>query len=436
MLTILWILLASFFLAASFSWLLDHNGNVLITWLGYELQTDVLTAILISALFSLMVFAITYLFARILAIKFPSLLKFIFRKSYVKNLEKVVRRHHQGFDLMAETLLALEINDEKSAEALQKKLNKLIKHSGLNNFLIGKILFEKRKFSEAAEIFEKFGHNPHAKILVLKSKFELALAGQDEAKAIAYAKQILAAKRDSFEIARQLFILYKKRGLWQDAKSLIAEYGSEKFRDELQKRDIAVINAALALEAYQQKKFLLAIKHANIALKAENNFLPALEIRLKSWLKLGLGFKVNWEIKALWKDNPHLILAEIFDLVNRKSYAKARVKRMKNLAETNSESVLGKLAIGIVAFRAGDYVAAKEFLFLSLLQQKTYRAYKLLAATEKALGNIEESKKNLAKLKMFECDDHYRCASCGHLSSKWSAKCTSCDTYDSIEWNR
>ena len=54
----------------------------------------------------------------------------------------------------------------------------------------------------------------------------LALADQDEAKAIAYAKQILAAKRDSFEIARQLFTLYKKRGLWQDAKSLIAEYGS------------------------------------------------------------------------------------------------------------------------------------------------------------------------------------------------------------------
>lgn len=84
MLTILWILLASFFLTASFSWLLDNNGHVLITWLGYELQTDVLTAILISAFFSLIVFAISYLFARILAIKFPSLLKFIFRKSYLK----------------------------------------------------------------------------------------------------------------------------------------------------------------------------------------------------------------------------------------------------------------------------------------------------------------------------------------------------------------
>lgn len=177
---------------------------------------------------------------------------------------------------------------------------------------MGKILFEKQKFSEAAETFEKLGNNPHAKILVLKSKFKLALQQQNETKAIAYAKQILTSKRDSFETAKQLFTLYKKRGLWQDAKSLIGEYGEEKFRDELQKRDVAVINSALATEAYQQKKFLLAIKHANIALKAENYFLPALEIRLKSFIKLGLGFKATWEIKTLWKDNPHLVLAEIF----------------------------------------------------------------------------------------------------------------------------
>lgn len=131
-----------------------------------------------------------------------------------------------------------------------------------------------------------------------------------------------------------------------------------------------------------------------------------------------------------------MVLAEIFDLANRKSAAKTRVKLMNKLAETNSQSALGKLAVGIVAFRAGDYAAAKEYLYLSLLQQKTYRAYKLLAATEKALGNEAESKKNLVKLSMFECDDHYRCSSCGHISSKWNAKCGSCDAYDAIEWSR
>lgn len=436
MFTVIWFLLITFLITSSFIWLLDHNGSVVITWLGYQVQADMLTAIVLAALFSLMAFVISYLVARILAIKFPTLLRALFKRSYVRSLEKLVLKHRRGFDSMVELILALEIGDKESAKNLHKKLEKFIKHSGLNDFFSGKILFEKGDFAKAAEIFEKFSSNSHAKIMVLRAKFELALQNQDETKAIAYAKQILSVQYENLDVAKRLFSLYKKRGMWQDAKNLARDHGDEKFREELQKRDLAVINVALASELYLQKKFLLAIKHANIALKAESHFLPALEIRLKSWIKLGLGFKANWEIKTLWKENPHLILAEIFDLINHKHSAKARIKLMRNLAETNPKSPVGKLGVGIVAFRSGDYASAKEFLVLASMQQKSYRVYKLLAATEKALGNEAESKKNLAKLEMFECDDHYRCQSCGHVSSKWSAKCTSCDSYDSIEWSR
>lgn len=435
MLTILWFLFIAFVLASSLVWLLDHNGNVLVTWLGYEVQTDVFTAILLSACCALLIFAASYLLARILAIRFPALLKLLFKRSYVRSLEKVVRRYHQSFGLMTQLMLALEVGDEKAAEKLQKNFSKLLKNQSVNNFFLGRIAYEKQDFASAADFFAKFDENKHAKILVLKSKFNLALQKQDEVKAIAYAKQILSLKRDSFAIAQTLFALYKKHGFWQDAKTLIKEYGSEKFKEELQKRDVAVINSALANEAYQQRKFLLAIKHAKIALKSEANFLPALEILLKSWLKLGFTFKVSWKIKSLWRENPHLILAEIFDLINRKSSSKTRIKAMKKLAQTNKESGLGKLAIGMVAFRSGAFQTAKEFLNLSLAREKTYRAYKLLAASEKALGNSEEYKRNIAKAEMLEHDDHYSCNSCGHLSSKWNAKCTSCGSYDSLEWN-
>jgi HemY protein len=435
MLMILWFLFVAFVIATSLVWLLDHNGDVIITWLGYQLQTDVLTAILLAIFFTLLVFAFSYLLARILAIKFPNLLKLFFRRNYLRRLEKLVHRHHQAFEIMTQLMLALEIRDEKSAEILHKNFSKLIKHQSLNNFFLGKILFEKQQFDKAAEMFARFGENKHAKILILKSKFKLALQNQDEATAIAYAKQILSVKRDNFDTARVLFSLYKKRGLWQEAKGLIAEYGSDQFKDELQKRDVAVINSALAIEAYQLKKFLQAIKHTKIALKAEENFLPALEIKLKSWLKLGFSFKASWQIKSLWRENPHLLLAEIFDLIHRKSSPKNRIKAMKKLAELNSESSLGKLAVGISAFRAGAYQTAKEFLYLSLLQEKTYRAYKLLAFAEKSLGNVEEFKKNMKKSEMLSKDDHYSCNSCGHLTSKWSARCASCDSYDSLEWN-
>ncbi len=435
MFAILWFLFIASSIAISLVWLLDHNGTVIITWLGYEANTDILTAILIAVFCALMIFAFSYILARILAIKFPNLLKILFKKSHTKRLEKLVARHHQAFDIMTQLMLALEVADKKSAADLQKKFAKLIKNPPLNNFFLGKLAFQEQEFSKSADLFAKFGENKHAKVLVLKSKFKLALQNQDEITAIAYAKQILLVKRDSFETATTLFALYKKRGLWQDAKALISEYGSEQFKDELQKRDMAVINTALAFEAYQQKKFLLAIKHSNIALKAENNFLPAQEIVLKSWLKLGFTFKVSWKIKSLWRTNPHIIFAEIFDLINRKSSAKSRIKSMKKLADLNKESALGKLAVGIVAFRSGSFQIAKDYLNLSLLQEKTYRAYKLLAFADKALGNDLDCKKNLIKSEMLSKDDHYLCNSCFHLSSKWSAKCTSCDSYDSLEWN-
>ena len=436
---ILWFLFITFAISSSLVWLLDHDGSVVITWFGYQVQTDAVTAILLAIFFTLLVFAISYLLARILAIRFPNILKFFFRKKYLKSLEKIVHRHHQAFDVMSQLLLALEVKDKKSAVILQKKFSHLIKNSALNNFFLGKISFDSQDFSRSAEFFSKYEENKHAKILVLKSKLQLALKNQDEVSAIAYAKQILSARPDNFDIAKILFALYKKCGLWQDAKGLIAEYGSDKFKDELQKRDIAVINSALALEAYQQKKFTLAIKHVKIALKAENNFLPATEILLKSWIKCGFAFRAKWAIKNLWRENPHLILAEIFDLLNRKTPAKTRIQLMKKLVESNSESsvakALGKLAIGLVAFRAGEYQTAKDFANLSLSQEKNYRAYKLLAFVERALGNKEEFSKNMLRLKMLEHDDHYACNSCSHVFAKWSAKCNQCGSYDSLEWN-
>lgn len=435
MFTVLWCLLATLLLSSSLVWLIDHNGMVLVNWLGYEAKTDILTAILLAVFFTIFVFALSYLLARIFAIKFPNLLKVLFKKTHLKRLEKLINRYHQSFEVMVKLLLALEAHDKENAKNLQKQLSKNFKNPSLNNFFLGKICFENRDFSEAHQYFLKFGENKHAKILALKSKFELAIENHDETSAIAYSNQILVIKKDDFQTARILFSLYKKSGAWQEAKSLIARYGSENFKDELQKRDIAVINSALAYEAYQQKKFFLAIKHAKIALKSENNFFPALEILLRSWLKLGFLFKVRWKIKAIWKENPHLILAEIFDLTYRKSSAKARLKMARKLAALNPESNLGKLAIGLVAFKISEFEQAKEVLRLSLLQAKSHRAYQLLAFTEKALNNHENFKKCLAKAKMLDRNDHYFCDSCGYVSSKWSAKCTSCSSYDSLEWN-
>jgi uncharacterized membrane-anchored protein len=53
------------------AWFLDHNGSIIISWLGYEVRTDILTAILLTIFFTLIVFVTSYAIAKIRSIKLP-----------------------------------------------------------------------------------------------------------------------------------------------------------------------------------------------------------------------------------------------------------------------------------------------------------------------------------------------------------------------------
>lgn len=222
---ILWFLFVASALTVSMVWMIDHDGSVVITWLGYEVQTNILTAVLLSLLVAAIVSICSYLLARILAIKFPNFLKLFFRKSYTKQLEGIVSRHHQAFDLLAQALLALEVNDAKEAEDSQKKFSKLVKNSAINNFLSAKIAAAKADFTKSAEIFANFGENKYAKILVLKSKFKTALHKKDNVGAIAYAKQIISVKPENLDVVKNLFTLYKTHGLHAEAQDLVDRFG-------------------------------------------------------------------------------------------------------------------------------------------------------------------------------------------------------------------
>ncbi|MBM5782157.1 MAG: hypothetical protein FJ368_01905 [Pelagibacterales bacterium] len=434
MLKTLWFLFIAFLISVSFAWILESNGEVLITWLGYEIRTNVLIAILLTSLATLFICAVSYLAARVLTIGFPSVFKLLFKKTHVRKLEDLIKKHRKGFDELSELLMAIELKDKKASESLYKSSSKLIKTQKLNAFLLGKIELENKSYEKAEKLFASIENSKYSKILVLKSKFKSSLDKKDDLSAIAYAQQILSVKKDNIEIAQELFILYKKQGLWKEAKSLIKEYGQDKFLNDLQKRDAAVINTAIAFEHYRNKEFWSAIKYGNLALKAEENFLPAIEIILKCWIKKGFIFKTKWMIKKLWEKNPHIVLAEIFDLTNHKISADKRISEMKRLVSKNKDSYLSKLAIGLSAFRVKKFNIANEFLRLSLLSEKTHRGYKLLACTQKYLKNNIEAEQNLHKAAMIQDDLHYSCSSCHISTSQWSARCKSCDSYDSLEW--
>jgi hypothetical protein len=72
---------------------------------------------------------------------------------------------------------------------------------------------------------------------------------------------------------------------------------------------------------------------------------------------------------------------------------------------------------------------------LSLLTEKTYRAYKLLAYSERFLGDKEKAQQYSQKAEMMSQNDHYSCSYCNHSSASWDAKCITCGSHDCLEWN-
>jgi HemY protein len=435
MFTIIWYIFLVFTITTSIVWIIENNGSLIINWLGYEIQTDILTATLIFAFFLVFIALISYILTRLLSIKFPQLLKLLFKKSYTKKLEKIITNHHKGFETLTKLLLAIEVDDYESAKKIHKDFSKQIKYKNLNNFFEAKFALENNDFTISEKYFAQYDRNPHAKILSLKSKLKIAIKANADAKAIELAKQILTLKKDSIKTAQELLKLYKKIGNWQSIKSLINEFGAEKFKEELQKRDLVILNTSLAFEALKNKKYLRAIKYCKMALSNDDQFLPAHEILIKSWIRLGFKFKAISIIKKLWKENPYIILVEIYDSLYRKASLKKRIHAVKKLAILNSDSTIGNIAIAIVAYRAGAFQIAKEFLNLALVTEKTQNLYRLLAYTEKHLGNNVEFLKNLSISKTFPKNSEYICNNCMHSSVKWSATCDKCSSYDSIQWN-
>ena len=435
MFTILWYIFLVFTITTSIVWIIENNGSLILNWLGYEIQTDILTATLIFAFFLVSIALISYILTRLLSIKFPQLLKLLFKKSYTRKLEKIISNHHKGFETLSRLLLAIEVDDYESAKKIHKDFSKQIKYKNLNNFFEAKFALENNDFDVSQKYFAQYDKNPHAKILLLKSKLKIAINNNEDAKAIELAKQILVLKKDSIKTAQELLKLYKKNGNWQSIKSLINEFGADKFKEELQKRDLVILNTSLAHEALKNKKYFRAIKYCKMALSSDNQFLPANEILIKSWIKLGFKFKAISIIKNLWKENPYIILVEIYDSLYRKASLKKRIYAVKKLAILNSDSTIGNIAIALVAYRASAFQVAKEFLNLALVNEKTQSLYRLLAYTEKHLGNNDEFLKNLSISKTLPKNSNYICNNCGHSSSKWSAACEKCSSYDSIQWN-
>lgn len=435
MLTFLWYIFLIFLISSSAVWIIENNGELLIRWLGYSIQTDILSSILILLFIIIFIAFFTYIVTRLLAIKFPQLLKSFFKKSYTQKLEKIISNHHKAFETLTNLMLALEVDDIENAKKIHDQFSKQLRFKPLNDFLLARFAMDSEDYQNAEKLFGQFSENPHGKILLLKSKLKILTKENKIDSAIKVANEILVLKKNSKSTAKELLKLYKKNGSWQLAKKLIQEHGPENFTEELQARDNIILNTSLAQESYRAKKYFQALKYAKIVINIDDQFLPANEIIIKSWIKLGCKFKAISVIKSLWRTNPHIILSELFSIIYKKNSPYKRIRAIKKLTKLNKNPFYTNYAIGLTAFRCGQYSLARDYINNALIIEKTQNLFNLLAVCEKFLNNKEEYFKNKTIAKSLPHQGNYTCNKCNSTYWQWASHCESCSSSDSLQWN-
>jgi ABC-type multidrug transport system fused ATPase/permease subunit len=141
------------------AWIIDNGGNVIIHFMNFEIQTNILTFIILSFLTVILTFSISYILGRILSLKFPNLLKIYQRKAHIKNIEnklnKLQKSQEENLKIISETLEELIIKDEELAKYLYKKFLKNSENKELKNLLENHKKFEGEFFENLKNRFIK-----------------------------------------------------------------------------------------------------------------------------------------------------------------------------------------------------------------------------------------------------------------------------------------
>lgn len=425
MLRVIWFVILVFLISTCFIWLADSKGSVDINWLGYRLVTDITTFCILIIFASVLIFSVSYLFLEIISLKSRF---FDFFKNPLKKREKLIQRYKKTLDLFIDASIALNSGDLKGATKLESKINSLVKNPRLKKLLAAQVFYLKGDLKKASQLFSEF-NGKNAEILSLKSKLEYLLNEYEDAKAIVVAEQILNLREDDKKTSALLFNLYKKQGDWQNAKNLIEKDGVVE-----NNHDLTIINAAIAKRFYLDKNYREAIRHAKTALIQTSNFLPALLILVKSYIKSGLVFLAILKIRSSWKLHPALPMATIYNFIYRKASKRRRLGMMRKLYNINPRDYLSNLAFASLAINLKDYPEAKTQLDLALIKNKTSKVYKLISALKLRQGNQLEAKEYLGKSLTMTKDQIWQCKKCHDYSQDWNARCTSCRSYDSLIW--
>jgi HemY protein len=428
MLRALWFIFLLAVLATSAMWLVDNPGQVSMAWQGYVIETS--AAVLFSAIAGIAVLsALMHRF-------------WIFISDLPAGVSRFRRegRRRRGYLALSRGMVAVAAGDRGEARRQAGRADDLLEEPSLTMLLSAQSAQLTGDEKAAQKFFTEMLKNPDTEFLGLRGLLNQATKNDDRYEALKWVRRAYQLKPESDWVARTMFDLASRAGLWQEADSALAMAVRKKQVDALEaKHSRAVLNHQLSMEAEASGNNVKALKLSKKASSEELGFIPA-QIHLAHLLmSSGKQRKATDTLEAAWAIIPHPEIARAYWLLSDTNDAKARMMASHKLAALNPKSPVTKLMLVKSALDAGQWDEARKNLeeVGASGEPVTSNYCQLMAQLEEAEhSDMIAAREWLVRAANADTDPLWLCQDCGNAADAWSALCGACGAFDKLQWRR
>ncbi len=428
MLRALWFIFLLALLAAVTMWLADNPGQVSLDWQGYLIETS--AAVLFSAIVAVAILsALLYRF-------------WIFLRGVPAGVSRHRRegRRRRGYLALTRGMVAVAAGDTGEAKRQAKRADGLLDEPSLTMLLSAQSAQLNGDEKAAQNFFTEMLNNPDTEFLGLRGLLNQAMKREDRYEALKWARRAYLVKPESEWVARNLFDLSSRDGLWQEADDALAGAVRQKLVSAADaRRPRAVLSHQLSLEAEAKGDKAKALKLAKKSCEAAPGFVPA-HIRYADLLEdSGKHRKAISTIEGAWGFAAHPDLARAYLSTTGGQDTMTRLKAAQKLARFNPNDPATAMMLARAALDASLWGDARQKLevIANSNEPATSSYCQLMAQLEEAEhSDMIAAREWLVRAANAEPDPTWVCGDCGNAASDWTALCGGCGGFDTFQWHR
>lgn len=369
MIRVILFLIALALIATGVVWFADRPGGIVLTWMGYRIET------------SLMVAALTIVVLVLALMLVLSIIRAILRSPEQVSLFFRHRRAMKGYLAISRGLVAIGAGDMRLARRAADDAARLSPNDALTLLLNAQAAQLSGDAAAAERAFREMARRDDTKLLGLRGLYIEAQRRNDATTARRAAEEA-ARVAPALTWAGQAVLDDRCAASdWAGAlEALDAMKSALEKSDYRRKRAVLLTARALALNEIDRDASRAAVLEA---VKLAPDLAPAAALAGRRLSEAGEQRKARRILEKAWAISPHPDLADAYADLRPGDSARERLTRMQKLADKVPGQLEGALAVARAAVEAREFETARKAL-APYLSAPTRRVATLMAEIEEA----------------------------------------------------